>query len=69
VGSYEVRLVVTDAEAQNESSKTFEIIGPPHSGHLVVSPSTGTALESLFSLQAFGWIDEAANLPLRYDFF
>jgi hypothetical protein len=38
----------------------------PASGTLFVSPSSGTALTTSFSLQALQWID--SDLPLRYQF-
>jgi len=41
---------------------------PPRGGTLVVSPSTGFALVTLYSLSAVKWIDDSSDLPLRYEF-
>ena len=67
-GTYQVNLSLADQENANFSQKAFQIIGPPHSGALVVSPSSGVAIEDDFTLTAIGWQDEEENLPLRYDF-
>jgi hypothetical protein len=41
---------------------------PPRGGTLVVSPTTGFALVTLYSLSAVKWIDDSSDLPLRYEF-
>ena len=41
---------------------------PPSGGSLLVHPTTGLALVTLFSLSAVKWIDDSSDLPLSYEF-
>ena len=67
-GIYVVRLRIEDLQASNESAKQFQIIGPPHSGTITVTPNQGVVLDEEFEITAVDWQDVDENLPLRYDF-
>ena len=41
---------------------------PPAGGALAVTPANGTELETVFSVAANGWTDDAGDLPLSYSF-
>ena len=50
------------------SQVSIKVNLPPQSGSLTVSPSSGTALVTMFAASTFNWQDDASDLPLRYDF-
>jgi hypothetical protein len=52
--------------ARITTSATVVTNGSPLSGTLIVSPSRGTALQTLFSFSAASWVD--TDLPLSYEF-
>ncbi|KAH8051419.1 hypothetical protein JL720_15130 [Aureococcus anophagefferens] len=41
----------------------------PTSGALAVAPASGYTLETVFALTASGWVDDADDLPLSYEFY
>ncbi|KAJ1636349.1 PKD/REJ-like protein [Pavlovales sp. CCMP2436] len=41
----------------------------PYGGQLKVTPTTGTATFTQFTLEGGGWLDEASDLPLEYAWF
>jgi len=48
---------------------SIEVNTPPSSGVVKASPSSGTALQDTFEVEAFDWADDADDLPLAYRFF
>lgn len=40
----------------------------PYGGHVVATPTNGTAALDVFVLESLGWTDEADDLPLSYAF-
>lgn len=44
------------------------INSPPYGGHVVASPTSGTAALDAFVLESLEWTDEADDLPLSYTF-
>eukprot|EP00854_Cymbomonas_tetramitiformis_P003598 gene3598-4527_t len=66
-GRYLFRL---DAERQGDAtgSASMEVVvnSPPRTGRLEVSPAEGAALQTIFTLNASGWVDE--DLPLAAAF-
>ena len=38
---------------------------PPRAGRILVSPTTGQALSTLFAISSSGWVDEPEDYPLR----
>ena len=51
------------------SEITIDINAPPTSGTFLTSPSSGSALSTLFQLSAPGWTDDYSDLPLMYAFY
>eukprot|EP00981_Chlorochromonas_danica_P004712 scaffold946_cov171-Ochromonas_danica.AAC.12 len=47
---------------------TVNINSPPSLGSLSISPSTGSALSTIYVLTAGGWQDDSSDLPLTYVF-
>ena len=41
---------------------------PPTGGYVLVSPSKGYALSTIFTLSAAGWVDDPHNFPLAFSF-
>ena len=66
--SYAFSLTATSTSGSS-SVATIDIICnvAPRSGSIAVSPATGVALTTRFSLSADNWID--TDLPLRYNFY
>ncbi|KAK3270448.1 hypothetical protein CYMTET_21151 [Cymbomonas tetramitiformis] len=66
-GRYSFRL---DAERQGDSTGSarleVDVNSPPRTGRLEVSPAEGAALQTIFTLNASGWVDE--DLPLAAAF-
>jgi hypothetical protein len=48
------------------SSVTAVMNAPPTGGVVSASPSSGTALADLFTITTYLWVDDAADLPLKY---
>lgn len=47
---------------------TVALNSPPNGGTFSVSPHSGTAMETAFSLVASLWADDPSDYPLRYEF-
>lgn len=41
---------------------------PPINGYVTVSPTTGNALETVFSISSIGWVDDSTDYPLQFLF-
>lgn len=65
--TFSVSVTVPDLAVTGSASLTAYFNLPPTSGSFVVTPASGVALSTLFSLQALYWCDE--DLPLRYTFY
>ena len=50
----------------SSASVTIDINTVPVNGILTVTPTSGQALTTLFSLQTSGWLDDEEDLPLEY---
>ena len=48
---------------------TVLVNAPPTSGFLTVEPAAGVVLQTAFSFECAGWVDDATDLPLLYSFF
>mgnify|MGYP000047106376 CR=1 FL=1 len=48
---------------------TLTMNEPPLEGSLSVTPSFGRALNTTFTLRAYGWIDDPSDYPLKYSFY
>ena len=64
---YTIRLTATGSDGMIGSSQmSVRVNIGPQSGTFRIMPSTGTAMDTLFSLVSNGWNDE--NVPLQYEF-
>ena len=75
VFSYGFRLVATAVDSILETvlgtaTTVITVLtnSPPAEGALAVTPANGTELETVFSVAASGWTDDAGDLPLSYSF-
>jgi hypothetical protein len=64
---------LTGCEVDNNDACTFSqldirINGPPNSGSVAVSPSSGVSLQTSFSFSAINWLDVSTDYPLQYSF-
>merc|ERR1719199_1092184 len=73
--SYGFRLVATAVDSILETvlgtaTAVITVLtnSPPAGGALAVTPANGTELETVFSVAASGWTDDAGDLPLSYSF-
>eukprot|EP00736_Rhodelphis_marinus_P013075 Rmarinus@m.15360 len=67
--TYVFRLeVVSSTGAISTVDSSVHVNRPPSMGSLTISPSEGTELDTVFTLEAPNWSDDAADLPLRYEF-
>ena len=57
------------ADSVSLTSVTMDIVinGPPSNGEFTVSPSTGIGLNTSFSFDTYGWIDDEEDLPLSME--
>jgi hypothetical protein len=69
--SYEYKLSVGYLNGVDYASASVLIFvnSPPTSGSFSVSPTSGYAFSTNFNFNAVDWIDDAADFPLRYEFF
>jgi len=51
------------------SELSVVVNSPPSSGSFVVSPGSGVALTTSFTLACASWVDDESDLPLSYAFF
>ncbi|CAG9321664.1 unnamed protein product [Blepharisma stoltei] len=58
------------ASVDNEFSFTwtFYVNNPPNNGKLMVVPSSGLEMSTIFTVAALNWEDPENNLPLQYSF-
>lgn len=66
--SYAFSLAVTEGTVTGMASATVVVNAPPRGGTVAVSPLRGVALSTEFTLVAAAWTDDAADLPLAYNF-
>eukprot|EP01040_Poterioochromonas_malhamensis_P014774 gene14774-16409_t len=57
-----------DGNTLSYNEITYNVVTNPSGGSLIVSPPNGTTLSTFFSIRTVGWIDDADNLPLTYEF-
>jgi hypothetical protein len=50
------------------SEITYTVAGNPTGGTFAVAPAEGLSMSTYFTLKTYGWVDDASNLPLTYDF-
>lgn len=41
---------------------------PPSGGNCTVTPSTGRALETIFQIRSYNWVDVDSHYPLSYQY-
>jgi hypothetical protein len=69
--SYAFAVTLTTLEAPMLSSTAtvaFTVANVPRGGQCTVSPSSGVALVDLFTVSCQGWMDDALNYPLAFQF-
>ncbi|CAM9815033.1 unnamed protein product, partial [Phaeothamnion confervicola] len=69
--TYVFKLTATsklDSTSAGSSTVNVVVNSPPSSGSLEVSPTTGTALTTAFSMLASSWVDDADDFPLQYKY-
>ena len=64
--AYRFRLDASDANGAAAAFLTLRRNTPPSGGAVAVSPASGTALSTVFTVTASGWVD--GNAPLAYRF-
>jgi hypothetical protein len=66
---YTFRLSISDSSGNSlYSDITLSCNGPPTSGTISSTPSSGIAYDQIFLLNAGGWVDEIQDYPLTYTF-
>jgi hypothetical protein len=65
---YTMRLATSNSQASGFSEVSFWTVGTPTSGSLSVSPESGHALQTSFTITADDWTDDPDALPLVYSF-
>ena len=71
---YQFSLTTTYSDAATLSQESgyslvmVQVNAPPSSGVLTLEPHEGIVLETRFRFSCSGWVDDAADLPLRYTF-
>jgi hypothetical protein len=68
--SYSFRFAVTDLGSGHSgfAEISFTVNSAPTSGIFTVSPTAGTGIIDVFTLQCLGWVDNAEDLPITYEF-
>lgn len=66
--SYVFSLTATEGAVTGMASATVLVNAPPRGGAVAVSPMNGVAMSTEFTLIAAAWTDDAADLPLSYNF-
>ncbi|CAG9319086.1 unnamed protein product [Blepharisma stoltei] len=66
--TYTLTLSVYDGTNYSYFNYVFYVNSPPYSGTLTVTPTSGTELETVFKMEALGWVDDESNLPISYSF-
>ena len=61
-------LVLAHPTSFSETQVEVKINSAPTGGSLIVTPTSGTALTTIFSYLGRGWIDDAEDLPIMYSF-
>ena len=66
---YTFRLTAVDTDGVSGYAEVKLLVNaPPTSGHVTVTPTSGTALTTQFSFNAPQWTDDSDDLPLSYTF-
>ncbi len=69
--SYAFAVTLTTLEAPilgSTATVAFTVANVPRDGQCTVSPSLGVALVDLFTVSCQGWMDDALNYPLAFQF-
>jgi hypothetical protein len=71
--SYAIKMSVVFVNSDLASLESFSTVDvlmnePPSQGAFEVTPLTGVTLQTEFYLLATSWLDDIADLPLRYEF-
>ena len=66
--SYGFRVTVARGSASSTAEAFFTVNAAPQGGSVSTFPLNGTAITTTFTISTFGWYDDAADLPLMYDF-
>ena len=67
--SYTIRLSGVSTEGTGYSEQSFTTDVAPSSGSLSVSPTSGDALTTTFTMTASSWVDDASDYPLVYGYY
>ena len=57
---------MSSSSGTSAASLTVQMNSPPSSGVLLIEPTEGTALETVFLLRSLYWVDDIADYPLSY---
>ncbi|CAG9333797.1 unnamed protein product [Blepharisma stoltei] len=66
--TYTLNLAIFDGSHYSSFFYSFYTNSPPHSGTLIVNPGEGVETETIFKMDALGWIDEENDYPFTYSF-
>ena len=58
VGSYSFVLTASEPNSHSSATMTVVINQPPRNGYVSISPTTGVALNTSFSMLTSGWVDD-----------
>jgi hypothetical protein len=67
---YSFRFTVTDEGSGHSgfAETSIRVNTAPTSGIFIVSPTAGMGIIDIFTLQCLGWVDDAEDLPITYEF-
>ena len=67
--TYKFTLTATNSHGAADQASITVLVGrAPTNGTVSVNPTNGTALVTKFAISTEGWTDDAASLPLSYQF-
>ena len=66
--TFELRGTCVGTTEEGVSRMAIVVNSPPVGGTFVVSPPTGSSAQTLFKLACSGWVDDATDLPISYQF-
>ena len=59
---------VSDSSIVASTQITLVCNSPPTGGYVLITPSSGYALSTIFAMSASGWVDDPHNYPLTFSF-
>jgi hypothetical protein len=67
-GTYTFTFTVSDASSAVSGFARVIVASPPRNGFVTISPPTGYAIQTTFTMSALEWVGDVENLPLLYRF-